>query len=223
MRTQSSATAKRISEPCILVVTLDQVLSYKATQSHRIVRFLNRIRLVAIGPRCDWSAMFATISSSGRMVALSRTIRENRWQEPSKEIVRLVVAVNDWCTTNRDGRRPKVRSIDRCILRPIVRAIVILRELVASCDLAYDQSWHPKTDGTINRCDLWPIIRSIVAPNDLEPPVCSFELDHRTCYDWFCPADHPRPLRSVVRSFYDLPTVPTCRSLSDRKPGVTGA
>ena len=33
--------------------------------------------------------------------------------------MRLVVAINDRCTINRDGRRPMVRSIDRCILRPI--------------------------------------------------------------------------------------------------------
>ena len=58
--------------------------------------------------------------------------------------MRLVVAINDRCTINRDGRRPMVRSIDRCIMGSIGRA------LVASCDRAYDQSWHPKTDGTIN-------------------------------------------------------------------------
>ena len=50
-----------------------------------------------------------------------------------------------------------VRSIDRCILKPVVRA------LVASCDRAYDQSWHPKTDGTINRGVHRSIARSIVA------------------------------------------------------------
>ena len=91
-----------------------------------------------------------------RMIALSRTIGELRWQEPSQEIVRLVVAINDRCTINCDGRRPMVRSIDRCILRPIVQALVI------SCDRVYDQSWHPKTDGIINRGMQRSIARSIV-------------------------------------------------------------
>ena len=94
------------------------------------------------------------------VVALSHTIGEYRWQEPSQEIVRLVVAINDRCTINRDGRRAMVRSIDRCILRSIVRAIVI------SSDRAYDQSWHPNTDGTINRGMQRSIARSIVASCD---------------------------------------------------------
>ena len=45
---------------------------------------------------------------SPRVVALSRTIGEYRWQEPSYEIVRLVVAIN------RGTRRPMVRSIVGC-------------------------------------------------------------------------------------------------------------
>ena len=40
--------------------------------------------------------------------------------------------------------------------------------------------------------------------------------------------DHPRPLRPIVQSVYDLPTIPTflevaAMSQHDRKPGVTGA
>ena len=35
-----------------------------------------------------------------------------------------------------------------------------------SCDRAYDQSWHPKTDGTINRGMHRSITRSIVASCD---------------------------------------------------------
>ena len=59
-------------------------------------------------------------------------------------------------------------TIYRCILRPIVRAIVascvwpIVRALVASCDRVYDQSWHPTADCTIN-CG---VQRSIVASCD---------------------------------------------------------
>ena len=109
-----------------------------------------------------------------------------------------MVAINDRCTINRDGRRPMVRSIDRCLLRPIVRAIV------ASCDRSYEHSWHPVTERAINCCTrkpdctinhlvqrsivascdrsydqsllyIRPIVRSIVAPNDLESQVRSVE------------------------------------------------
>ena len=127
-----------------------------------------------------------------------------------------------------------VRSIDHCILRPIARAIVarchrsyehswhpvtertinrgtrrpMVRSIVWCNDRSHDQAYHRATDRMINRCDIRPIIRSIVTPNDLESQVSSFEHDHRPCYDRFCPGDHPRPLRPVVRSFYDLPTIP---------------
>ena len=74
--------------------------------------------------------------------------------------MRLVVAINDRYTINRDGRRPMVRSIDRCILRPIVRAIV------AAEDRWYDQSWGATTDRTINRNIVRPIVRSIIATYD---------------------------------------------------------
>ena len=74
--------------------------------------------------------------------------------------MRLVVAINDRCTINRDGRRPMVRSIDRCILRPIVRAIV------AREDRWYDQSWGATIDRTINRSIVRPIVHSIVATYD---------------------------------------------------------
>ena len=78
------------------------------------------------------------------------------------------------------------------LLRPIVRAIV------ASCDRAYDQSWHPTTDGTINCGVQLSIARSIVATYDRS-------------YDqsWHQTTDHPRPMRPVIRSFYDLSTIPT--------------
>ena len=143
---------------------------YLPQPSHRIARFLDR----TIGPRCDRSAIFSTISSSGRMplsisirvVAVSRTIGEYRWQDPSQEIVRLVVDINDRCTINRDAGD---RWYDQSIVahcEPIVRALVI------SCDRAYEKSCHPKTDGrpkinrTINRRIVRPIVRSIVATYD---------------------------------------------------------
>ena len=86
--------------------------------------------------------------------------------------MRLVVAINDRCTINSDGRRRMVRSIDRCFLRPI------LRTLSAPGDRAYDQSWHPKHDGminhgggamidsAINRSIVRPIVRPIFATYD---------------------------------------------------------
>ena len=74
--------------------------------------------------------------------------------------MRLAVSINDRCTLNRDDRRPMVRPIGRCPLRPIVRALVV------SCDRAYDQSWHPKTDCTIIRGVQRSIARSIVASYD---------------------------------------------------------
>ena len=74
--------------------------------------------------------------------------------------MRPVVAINDRCTISRDGRRPMVRSIDRCILRPIVRATV------ASCVRSYEHSWHHGTERTINHDTRIPMVRSIVGCND---------------------------------------------------------
>ena len=95
-----------------------------------------------------------------RVVALSRRIGEYRWHEPSQEIVRLVVVINARCTINRNGRRSMVRPIDRCILLPIVRAIV------ASGDRSYEHSWHRVTERTINRGTRRPMVQSIVGCND---------------------------------------------------------
>ena len=74
--------------------------------------------------------------------------------------MRLMVAINDQCTINRDSRRSMVRSIDRCILRPIVRAIL------ASCDRPHEHSWNPGTERTINCGTRRPTVRSIVEGND---------------------------------------------------------
>ena len=71
-----------------------------------------------------------------------------------------MVAINDRCMINRDGRRRMVRSIDRYILRPIVRAIV------ASCDRSYEHSWHHVSERTINRGSRKPMVQSIVGLND---------------------------------------------------------
>ena len=116
---------------------------------------------------CDRSAMFATISSSGRIprsISTRGRAHTNDWRismkESSYEIVRLVVAINDRCTINIDDRLRMVRSIDCCFLRPFVRAIV------ASGDRSYEHSWHPVTESTINRGTRRPMVRSIVWSND---------------------------------------------------------
>ena len=194
------------------------------------------VRVVAIGPRCDRSAMFATISSSGRIlrsiftrgraitndwrISMARTIVGNRATSGSDQ---RPIYDHSWRpatdgTINRSLHLATDRTSKRGILSPSVRSIV------APEDRWYDKSWGATIDRTINRNIVQPIVRSIVAtydrsnvaPNDLESQVTRFEHDHRPCYDWFYPCDHPRPLRpvvrplrQVVRSFYDLPTTPT--------------
>ena len=83
------------------------------------------------------------------VVAVSRTIGDYRWQNPSQEIVRLVASINDRC------------PISYCARQPIVRSIV------ASDDRSYDQSLQPATtDRTRNRGTRRPIVQSIVGSND---------------------------------------------------------
>ena len=114
------------------------------------------VRFVAIGPRCDRSAMFATISSSsGGRIPRSISTRGRAitidWR------ISMARAIVGNRATSGSYQRSMVRSIDRCILRPIVRAIV------ASCDRSYEHSWHPVTERTINRGTRRPMVRSIVA------------------------------------------------------------
>ena len=128
-------------------------------QSHCIVR------LVAIGPRCDRSAIFATISSSGRIprsTYMRRRAITNDWRISMARAI-----VGNRATIGGSDHRPIVTAgdrcndqQDRCIQRPIVRA------LVACCDRAYDKSWNQKTDGTIIRGLQRSIARSLVASCD---------------------------------------------------------
>ena len=102
------------------------------------------IRLVAIGPSCDGSAMFAAISSGGPR---GRAIT-NDWR---KSMARAIVGNRS--TTD-------VRSIVTAGDRLYDHSIV------ASCDRSYEQSWHPVTERTINRSTRRPMVRSIVGCND---------------------------------------------------------
>ena len=106
--------------------------------------------MVAIGPRCERSVMFATMSSSGRIrrlistrgraitndtkVSMARAIVGNRATSGSDQrpmYDQLLRPTTDR-TINRDGRRPMVGSI------------------VASCDRSYEHSWHPVAECMIS-------------------------------------------------------------------------
>ena len=128
-------------------------------QSHRIIRFLDR----TIG--CGWTKVRpignVCYDLQQRSHAAIDLYAWSRYHERLQNIdgkSHHRKSCEQWqrsttlCTLNRDGRRPMVRSIDRCILRPIVRAIV------ASCDRSYEHSWHPVTRR--------PMVRSTVGCND---------------------------------------------------------
>ena len=98
--------------------------------------------------------------------------------------MRLVVAINDRCTTSYCARRPVLQPIvatDRTINRDGRRPMV--RSIVASCDRSYEHSWHPVAEcticcgtqrsivdqswgATINRTINRSIVRPIVATYD---------------------------------------------------------
>ena len=120
----------------------------------------------AIGPRCDRSAIFATISSSGpirRSISTPCRAITNDWR------ISMARTILGNCATSGSNQRPMYDqllrpTIDRTIncdgRRPMVRSIV------ASCDRSFEQSWHPMTEHTINRGTRRPIVRSIVGCND---------------------------------------------------------
>ena len=136
------------------------------------------VRLVAMGPRCDRSAMFATIFSSGRIprsICTCGRAFKNDWRiSMAIPIVGYRATSGSYqrsmfgqsgppatcATSNRSLHHAIDRTSNRGMLWPIVRA------LVASCYRVYAQSWHPKTDGTINREGQRSIERSIVASCD---------------------------------------------------------
>ena len=129
--------------------------------------------MVAIVPRCERSAMFATISSSARIrrlistrgraitnntkISMARAIVGNRATSgsdqrpmydqllrPTTDRIRSIVATDR--TINRDGRRPMVGSIVASCDRSCEHSL---------CGRVHDQLWHP----TVDR-------RSIVGWND---------------------------------------------------------
>ena len=145
------------------------------------------IRLVAIGPRCDRSAIFATISSSGRIprsISTHDRAITNDWRTSMARAIagnRATSGSDQWLmhdqswrpatdgTINRSLHPVPDRTSTRDILWPSVRSIM------APEDRWYNQSWDAKidrtinraTDRTINRCYLRPIVRSFVVPNYL--------------------------------------------------------
>ena len=128
-------------------------------QPHRIIRFMDR----TIG--CDWAKVRPVVNVCYDIQQRSHTAIDiyarSRYHELLENIDGpSVVAINDRCTTIHDGWLPIVRSIDRCLLRPTIRAIV------ASCDRSYDNSWHPVTELTINRRTRRPMVRSIAGCNE---------------------------------------------------------
>ena len=150
---------------CVVMITIYVIVNTRTPlklikpHSYRIVRFMDR----TIG--CDWAKVRPIGNVSYDLQQRSHTaIDLYPWRISMATAIvgnrATFVATNDRCTINRDGRRPMVQSIDRCILRPIVRAIV------ASCDRSYEHSWHPVSDRTINRGTRRPMVRSIVRGND---------------------------------------------------------
>ena len=121
------------------------------------------------------------------------------------------------------------RMINRSIAQPIVRSIVAtwpwtwtwpstLLRLILHLQSPTTSATSRTTYAT--SCTLFirfahdsNIVQSQVGRNLVLSPVWLGLYDFWTwpqhCCDRFCPGDHPRPLRPVVRSFNDLPTIPT--------------
>ena len=91
-----------------------------------------------------------------RVIALSRTIGEYRWQDPSQEIMRQAVAINDRSTISYCARRPIVRSIVASGDRSYAQSHPVAEH-------TYDQSLHPATGRTCNRDGRQPMVRPTVA------------------------------------------------------------
>ena len=95
--------------------------------SEVIVRHYLIVRLVAIRRTCDRSAMFATISRSGRMLrsvffaggrsSYDWSYARSRDQERLEKIVRLVVAIQDR-SCDQSWPPPIDRTTKRGFLRP---------------------------------------------------------------------------------------------------------
>ena len=163
-------------------------------------------RIRAIVESCMWSIVRPIVTSCDRAYTINRGTR--------RPIVRSMVRCND-----QSHDQSQHRATDRCDLRPVVRSIVAPNDRsydqsYTSCDRSYDQSCDYRSAIIHN---WWChharlVVRSRIdisaTAYDLESQVRSFEHDLQPCYDWFCPGDHPRHLRPVVRSFYDVPTIP---------------
>ena len=192
---------------------------------HTIYRDGRRPMVGSIVASCDRSCEHSwrpvaecTISCGTRRSIVDQSLGATINRTINRSIVRPIVL-----TYGRSYDQSWHQTTDRTINRSIVRPTV------ATYDQSYDQSWHQTTDRTINCAtsnprpsttggvtmhDWWyDHVRSIC--DRLRFGIAgyvnniSFEHDHRPCYNSFCPDGHPRPLRPVVRSFYDLPTILT--------------
>ena len=93
-------------------------------------------------------------------------------------------------------------------------------------DWSYNQSEQLVTGRTTDRATVYNHARLVVRPHaiggtimwdDLQVCDLQSQTDRRqfltwlsTLFDWFCSYDHPRPLKSVARSLYDLTAIPKC-------------
>ena len=164
--------------------------------------------------------MFATISRSGGRILRSVFFAGGRssydwsyaWsrdQQRLEKIGRLVVAIND---RSYDQSWPP--TIDR---RSIVEYCESVGRRMGSdlnprnISTFYSVS-EPLIGGTAGRKVARPVARLIVRPltiwnRRLQVLYVTIDL---VATDLPLAMTHARPLRPVVRSFYDLPTIPTC-------------
>ena len=104
---------------------------------------------------------------------------------------------NDW-------RRSSARAIGSSRATSGDDQRLVVRAIVASCDRSHDRSQPVATSsqGVYVR-PVYDLLRFGIAGQ-------TFWTSWPSCCDWFCSCAHPRPLRPVVRSFYDLPAIPNC-------------
>ena len=113
------------------------------------------VRLVALWPRCDRSAMSVTISSSGCILRLIFSVWAHAWSCDHQRVEKIMARslVDNRATSGSDHRPIVGQSLRPTTDRTINRGVVwlIVRSIVGSGDRSRDQSLHPATDRTSNR------------------------------------------------------------------------